>query len=373
MKLLRIFATMAAFVASAAALAADPPFTYRSSADIGGRASFGIFNDKCVDPNGVPYQEPYTDVPYWDSPPSQPPSVTLSHSPAQLMTNVAEWQYFQTTKDTPAGDYKIHWNTKDSVHCNNWYWDWIVTIQPVLTTKDFDIWWFDGEQPASYVTKTTLTATGPGPYAWKIVGGATFAEFDNHSATITTTGNTTTVLAKAPSALPSDVKMTVTENGIESRPAYLSVRSPKMLLKLPSIHRTHALWVYKTFVIYKLFDNLNREFPETLLPCNEKFTSAVINDPPTANYNWVRGPNGGGENCDPRNFADRILGQPLDSHDIPMPLEPADPLGMFPVHHFSGGWRIGSSTVGKGTLVQTNDWQRYQDHAEHTKITSPVN
>jgi hypothetical protein len=42
------------------------------------------------------------------------------------------------------------------------------------------------------------------------------------------------------------------------------------------------------------------------------------------------------------------------------------------VDHWTGTWGIGSGTPGAGVTVQTNTWQRFQDHARHTNIVSPT-
>jgi len=56
------------------------------------------------------------------------------------------------------------------------------------------------------------------------------------------------------------------------------------------------------------------------------------------------------------------------------PQNPQTQLGTTAVYHWDGEWSVGSAdpSGGKGVRVQTNTWQKYQDHARHRNIVSPA-
>lgn len=350
-------------------MADDPWWWYTGTVDVGKSVSKGILLNCVV--NGQSYYETYRDRPRWWTPPGQPSGTALSYNPDPFVTFATGNHTLQTSTDTPPGVYHIEWTSYGSVHCNGWFWDWIVTIRPTISAESKSIWWFEGEQPPNYPTSTALTASGSGPSLFKIVSGSESAEFENHSNAITSSGNSASIFSKATGRGPGDLKVTVTQNGVESTPYLMTVRSPKRLIKLPSLHEAHSMYGYRTQVRYKVQDSTYSDMPADPLPCNEKFTGPVANDYPGAN--WARGPHQGFEACSMSNFTDYIYGQVASKKAVPRPSAPLNPLGATAVHHFPGEWRVGGATVGSGTLVQTNTWQRHQDHAEHTNISAPSN
>jgi len=51
---------------------------------------------------------------------------------------------------------------------------------------------------------------------------------------------------------------------------------------------------------------------------------------------------------------------------------PQNPLSTTGVDYASQTWRLGSTTIGVGVIVQTDTQQRYVDHGRHLGIVSPV-
>ncbi|MCA1568136.1 MAG: hypothetical protein LC803_21325 [Acidobacteria bacterium] len=225
-----------------------------------------------------------------------------------------------------------------------------------------NVWWFNGETPAGYATTITLTAspTGAPAYNWAVVSGA-------DKVTVSPSGNTISVTGANASAF-QEVGVQVTVNGVSSRPFKLSVRAPhRLVLNSNFDHSAHGTLGYLTRIHYRIEDQFTDLLP-TSVGINEQFTTGVINDYPGTN--WVRGPEGGAT-VSPVDWADAITGQDM-STSIPPSTAPCSPLCSTRVHHFNGGWFVGSEVVGRGRRVQTNTWQRFTDHAEHTNRVSPA-
>ena len=164
--------------------------------------------------------------------------------------------------------------------------------------------------------------------------------------------------------------MTVTANGLTSPPFGLVIRKPARLVPVSpfAIHNSNALYGYVSYIYYKILDQFGADFPATKIPLNEIFTSETIPDyPGGTNWDITNVPGGAPE--PPLKWPDQISGS---QQTTPKALPPGVPLGTQKVDHLTGEWRVGSSTPGKGVRVQTNTWQKYQDHAIHTDIVSPA-
>lgn len=243
-------------------------------------------------------------------------------------------------------------------------------VAPLLS-GDTTIWWFDGANPSNYKTKGTLKAVPAdvGPYTWKVVDGKDKVRFTDGSSSTTTDTETVKFKSTGPNGSKptgKDVKLVVTVNGAESDPVFATVKVPHRLQPLSSTSDPEKDFGYVTIVAYTIMDQMNKQLPAAV-ELNEQFTTDVQNDHP--NTNWIRG-EAGGNLQDPAFMNDRITGQAWTA--TPAPLKPRTPPGTKKIHHFSGDWRIGSTTVGKGRKVQSNVWQRYQDHAAHEFVVSPA-
>lgn len=141
------------------------------------------------------------------------------------------------------------------------------------------------------------------------------------------------------------------------------VRVPKSLKHISTQHQNDPTWSYLTYVTYEVLDNSGN--PIVGFDVNEKFGSSVYDDPISK---WRQG-NEGGYHSPTTQFRDMMEGEAVTYK--PTPQNPQSPLGTHKVQHWQQEWYIGSLTPGKGTKVQTNTLQKYQDHADHENVTSP--
>jgi len=229
------------------------------------------------------------------------------------------------------------------------------------------VWWFNGQEPADYTTKITLTAkpAGEKQYTWTATKGNTLVQLDGKASPVNTAVNTVTVTGTGPSKAKNDVEITVTVNGTTSGPLKLTVMAPHTLKFLKNDDAANATYAYETQVHYEIQDNFGTVLPKDV-PLNEQFTTGVVND--FRGADWRRGPEGGAT-VKPSDWFDNIQGEVATM--TPVPQAPQAPLGNVAVDHWDGRWQIGSETIGSGVRVQTNRWQKYRDHARHTEIKSP--
>jgi hypothetical protein len=165
-----------------------------------------------------------------------------------------------------------------------------------------------------------------------------------------------------------DVSIKVTANGGASNSFKLTVKQPKQLGPLANVDQIDPVFAYASFIHYKILDQFGKVLPANV-PLNEHFTTPVTPDFP--GMDWRRGANGGATVA-PSDWNDQIQGE--TAGHVPPPQNPQTPLGATAVYHWDGEWSIGSAdpSGGKGVRVQTNTWQKYQDHARHTNIVSPA-
>jgi hypothetical protein len=145
------------------------------------------------------------------------------------------------------------------------------------------------------------------------------------------------------------------------------VRGPKSLVAGTTTDQCNSDYGYDSFLNYTIKDNLSAKLPSSIA-LNENWTSPVSND--YTNANWRRQDPGNLTSTD-STFADHIGGEYFSLPANPTPSCPP-PLGSTPVQHWGQEWRVGSSTPGSGARVQTDNIQKYLDHARHTNIVSPA-
>jgi hypothetical protein len=228
-----------------------------------------------------------------------------------------------------------------------------------------NVWWFNGERPSNYDTSITLTASpaGAGSYSWSVTAGSDKVVLSSFI------DNTVLVTGLAPSTF-HEVSIKVTVDGVTS-PAYtISVRAPHRLVLIRDfVHmaNTNGLY-YETHIHYRIEDQFTDVLPSSV-GINEKFTTAAIDD--FAGNDWNKTLNAGGTNVAPSDWYDRVTG-PDNAPVNPPARAPCSPnLCNTKVYHWNGEWYVGSATSGSGRRVQTNTWERYTDHAEHTNRVSP--
>lgn len=225
-----------------------------------------------------------------------------------------------------------------------------------------NVWWFNGQTPSGYATSITLTATpaGSGSYTWAVVAGSDKVTLSNAS------NNTIRVTGRNPSAF-REVGVQVTVNGVTSQTFRLSVRAPhRLVLTRDFVQRADATWGYDTEIHYRIEDQFTDVLPSNV-PLNEHFTTGIVAD--YAGMDWRRGAEGGAV-VNPSDWYDHIQGE--TAGHTPAPRNPCSPLCNTAVYHWDGEWFIGSATIGVGRRVQTNRWQKFTDHSEHTNRNSPA-
>jgi hypothetical protein len=242
------------------------------------------------------------------------------------------------------------------------------------------LWWFDGLTPPNYPTQVTLY-TYPGwstgtVFTWAITQGADKVQFGNGSSTYTVVDDITaplvSIAASPPAASMSyDVTITLTINGNYYGFIELSVRTPHSLDHLRDVHQANGSG-YLSKTVYRVLDQFDEDLGIDRIGINEKFTSDVVIDyTPPFSY-WTPGDEVG-RLLNPAGWSDWITSP--DSFPVatnPGAGQPPGQMGDDPVDHWNGEWRVGSTDIGQGVLVQRNTWQRFIDHAEHTNIVSPV-
>jgi hypothetical protein len=140
--------------------------------------------------------------------------------------------------------------------------------------------------------------------------------------------------------------------------------APQSLSHKGTDQNASATWGYETHENYEALDDKGATMKG--YDANELFTTAPVND--AAKCDWRRGA-AGGLHVPGTSWFDNMQGEL--SNKTPTPQSPASPLGSTKVQHWNQEWYIGSTTPGKGTKVQTNLFQKYQDHANHENIKSP--
>lgn len=140
-------------------------------------------------------------------------------------------------------------------------------------------------------------------------------------------------------------------------------QTPKSLRHISTTHNPDATWGYLTFETYEVLDTAGN--PISGFDVNEKFGSPTYDDP---SCDW-RQSQEGGHSAPGTRFSDMMGGE--DSTHTPTPQAPQNPLGSHKTQHWPQAWYIGSTTPGSGTKVQTNTFQKYQDHAKHENVRSP--
>jgi hypothetical protein len=184
--------------------------------------------------------------------------------------------------------------------------------------------------------------------------------------TLSPSGNTATITSRNASAF-REVGIQVTVNGVPSNIFRITVRAPhRLVLNQNFVHMADATWGYETHIHYRIEDQFTDLLPSSV-DINEQWTTGVVADSP--GMDWRRGSEGAAV-VSPADWFDRIQGE--TSTHTPTPRNPCSPLCNTAVYHWGGQWFVGSSTIGSGRRVQTNTWQKFTDHAEHTNRVSPA-
>jgi hypothetical protein len=234
-------------------------------------------------------------------------------------------------------------------------------VKPRITGGN-TVWWFSGQTPSGYATSVTLTSSGGASTTWAVT-----AHSDQISLS-TTTGSTTTVTATgtAVSGAAGEVKITATVNSQTSTPFSLTTRRPFRLVAGTITTNCDATFGYLTDLNYTIQDNLLANMPSSVA-LNENWTTGVTND--FSGTNWRRG-NAGSittTSGSPAAFFDEIGGE-----NVALPPNPTAACSgtATAVDHWGQEWKIGTTSIGVGTRVQTDTIQKYTQHAVHNSIAT---
>jgi hypothetical protein len=247
-------------------------------------------------------------------------------------------------------------------HSGAWMtWDFRFTVKTMVSGPT-TVWWFSGQNPEQYDTAITLTSAAGASTTWSIISGST-------KVNLSTTSGAETIVTSTGSAFSSAV------NDIVIRAAGWGVttdflvtsRTPYRLLPATQQTFCDSTYGYVSYVPYVVMDQLDDPIPESV-GANEEWTTAVYKDyPDPPGTNWVRGEPVGRDTAG-SSLVDQISGEPLINSPVPTPT--CDDNSQ-PVDHWGQAWRVGSTTIGAGKLVQTDTLQSMVGKATHTNPVSP--
>jgi hypothetical protein len=199
------------------------------------------------------------------------------------------------------------------------------------------------------------------PY-WSVTSGSSNATL---SCSVCTSQ---TLTALAGSSSVGDIGMTISIGGFTSSPFTFTVGTPRSVVA--SVNGTAISDFamsdgFSTHIYYSNKDQFGNTLPSIAL--NEQF-GTVTND---QTNNWANPTAGGIGSYGSNEWYDWLYFYSC-SGATPLCTNPQTPLSSNAVKHDAQSWRVGSSTVGTGVLVQTDNLQYYVDHGRHTSIVSPV-
>jgi hypothetical protein len=255
-------------------------------------------------------------------------------------------------------------------------------------SQDKSLWYFGpGNSPPPAFNlgsvAATLTANGAsnGTYIWTVTSGSTLLKFENGSTTITKTDiNTVGVQSMGLSTQLNDVtinlQFTPANGGQMVTLNYaLTIDSPYKLV--PNGSPSHAAVGGNTCVVpapdgtlgfqslipYNVLSRFGKLL--TNINMNESFSDVWYAD--YVGNTWSL-PSPGSFMTSTGFFADSMCAQGFS----PPALIPQIPLSSTKIQHGTQYWFVGSTTSGSGIEVQSDTFQRFQDHGEHLGIISPV-
>jgi hypothetical protein len=258
-----------------------------------------------------------------------------------------------------------------------------VVVPPEITGPTA-VWFFGtGITQTGYATSITLTSSGGAVTTWSATNGG-------DSVSLSGSSGSTVDIQGLKKTTEGGVTIKATAGGISSYYT-LTVLVPNRLEFSRYVNAPNASFGYQTVIHYQIIDNLGNVLPSAV-DFNEHFTTTTapgVNPPNVINdYSnpsvcpsgpvWTRGPEQPAPGASPTDIIDTIQGQALVA--CPTPVTPSSTYdssttqmsGGTKVHHFLGGFWVGSTTAGSGYPVQCHTWQRWLDHATHDSIQTPV-
>ena len=263
-----------------------------------------------------------------------------------------------------------------------------ITVQPNITSisKSARLWFFGtGITPSGYNTSETLTAVTEGgfvngTYVWTVTTGTSKVTLANSSSTDTVTNTTTMGLSSTSfSTSANDVTVQVQYTSPDgtvntTKTVNLDVDSPYQLatgtITDEGLERgvscdtpVSGNNAYLSFIRYEILSKFGTVISGIGL--NEQFNAALRSD--NGSNNWPN-PSAGGQTSSDGTFAD----VPCVTQTGLSPSETQPSGGSTEVFHIPQTWFVGSTTVGSGISVQTDNLKYYTDHARHVSIVSPT-
>lgn len=248
------------------------------------------------------------------------------------------------------------------------------------------LWWFNGEVPrlaavGKYLPQIDLATGLPaGQFRWRVTKGADKVKFVLKGAekeSVTTEDDSATVRSTGPSGGAGDVNLHLehTPEGTKKTDTYditLEVRAPQKLIPL-KVTDAAKEGGFESRMEYTLKDNFDDPVP--YLDYNEDFGPEVWDSESAKKTSTFPPRNkGNGITDGAATLTDyfRIYGPASETAKVVPPITPPrKPLSTTKILHFWHKWYAGSTTPGKGVLVQTNTGQMYSDHGRHEDIVSP--
>lgn len=219
-----------------------------------------------------------------------------------------------------------------------------------------EMWYFDGETPASYTVATQVTANkAGGVFAWNTSAHLTLSSAAAASPTVTTA-------ARTAARRDAWIALRHTDGaGLVTSASYrLTVLEPRTLAHLNTVNAADPVWGYDTEVHYSIRDQFGTDLPRNV-PINEQWTGGVVAD--AAGMDWRRGAEGSAT-VNPANWFDHIQGE--TAGHTPAPVGPGHAAAGSAVYHWPGDWRVGSLTIGNGSTVASVTWRKNRGTASHT-------
>jgi len=219
-----------------------------------------------------------------------------------------------------------------------------------------EMWYFNGETPANYTVSQRLsTNRAGGTFSWSVSPQLTLSSPTDVTPTVTTA-----TASNARNDAWIRVRHTDASGNFSAASYRVTVLAPDSLDHLRNVDNADPVWGYDCEIHYSILDQFGTTLPHNV-PINEQWTSGIVADFPL--MNWRRGPEGSAT-VNPADWYDHIQGE-LATH-FPTPLSPGHLLAGIPIYHWTGDWRVGSLTIGDGTLVRSVTWQKNWGYARHT-------
>ncbi len=244
----------------------------------------------------------------------------------------------------------------------------VLKVTPKIVATATTVWYFGGENPAGWVTSTTLTSSAGGATDWSLAAGT-------NKVNLSTFAGATTVVTSSGLLFSEglgDIKIKASVAGTDSKPISLTTRTPHSLRifrvenRCDFVDSQNRSWKYASYVDYEVLDNLNTRIPSVAIGANEQFLGRE-NDPAFPMNNWPS-PAATHASIDTGALGDTLAISPVGGNPTPSCGTGAGAR----VFRIGQVWRIGSEVIGNGRAVQSAFLTYYTDFGDVTDIQSPV-